>query len=252
MFEATREFCRLLPISTMKAHVPGEKERLKVLLFETKETYIENGGPPSSAGVFVTRKGEGIVMAPLTSLGVKKVGGGYMFDYKGSNKTLPHELTHQLTDEDYYSRGARGWFSEGLAEYVAVTPYRSRKFMVRSNLSEIKDYVTDYGEKGRGGRALGTKINAPNLRGYFLQSYGEFTANGNFNYGFGLLVTYYFFHMEEDRSAVNSFLQALKEGKEGDDALEALLAGRTYEDLQDQISRAWRSRGVRITFPELH
>jgi len=248
LFEATREYCRELPISTMKAHVPGEKFRNKIFLFETKETYIQNGGPPQSAGVFMG--GKGIVMAPLVSLGVKKVGSSYMFDYKGSNKTLPHELTHQLTDGEYYASGARGWFSEGLAEYVATTPYRSGKFMVKTNLSAIKAYATEYGKDGRGGRNLGKKISAPDLKGYMLQSYSSFTSNANFNYGLGLLITYYYFHWdgEGDRANINAFLKVLKEGKRGEEALNVLLNGRSWDEMEKAISKSWRSRGVRIDF----
>ena len=209
---------------------------------------MKNGGIPGSAGVFISRGGNGVVMAPLTSLGVIKGKGGYRFDYDGSNKTLPHELAHQLTDVEYFTPGARGWFSEGLAEYIAVTPYRSGKFMVKSNLSEIKDYVTAYGEKGRGGRALGERFDAPDLREYMLQPYESFTQNGNFNYGLGLLLTYYFFHMEDDRSNIIAFLKALKEGKRGQEAVDALLNGRSYDQLEQDVSKAWRSRGVRISF----
>ncbi|MBT8038564.1 MAG: hypothetical protein KJO21_13600 [Verrucomicrobiae bacterium] len=248
LFEATRDYCRLLPISSMKAHVPGAQFRHKILLFESKSAYVQNGGPPSSAGVFISRGGKGVIMAPLTSLGLKKVGSSYMYDYKGSNETLPHELTHQLTDNAYFQVGARGWFSEGLAEYVASTPYRSGKFMVRSNLSAIKAYATGYGKKGKGGRALGTAFNAPNLKDYMLQPYNQFTANANFNYGLGMLLTYYFFHMEDDRSNITSFLKALKEGKKGEVALQVLLNGRSWDELEKQITKAWRSRGVRITF----
>jgi hypothetical protein len=174
--------------------------------------------------------------------------GGYRFDYDGSNKTLPHELTHQLCDIEYFSSGSVGWFSEGLAEYIATTPYRSGKFMVRSNLDEIRDYVTAYGEKGRGGRALGEEIEAPDLKEFMLQPYQSFTANGNFNYGMGLLLTYYFFQMEDDRTNIVAFLKALKAGKQGQDAIDALLNGRSYEQLQEQVAKAWKSRGVRITF----
>lgn len=248
MFEATREFCRLLPISTMKAHLPGEQFRNKILLFEHEETYIKNGGIPGSAGVFVSRGGTGVVMVPLTSLGVIKGKAGFRFDWDGSNKTLPHELTHQLTDVEYFSSGARGWFSEGLAEYVAVTPYRSGKYMVRSNLDEIRDYVTAYGEKGNGGRALGEKFTAPDLEQFMMQSYESFIQNANFNYGVGLLLTYYFFHMEDDRSNIVAFLKALKEGKSGQEAVDVLLNGRTYNELEEQVSRAWKSRGIKISF----
>lgn len=248
LFEATRTFCKELPIATMKAHVPGAQFRNKILLFETKESYIKNGGPPQSAGVFIGSKG--IVMAPLESVGVKKVGSSYMFDYKGSNKTLPHEITHQLTDEEYYASGSMGWFSEGLAEYVANTPYRSGKFMLKTNLSSIKAYATEYGKKGRGGRALGDKISAPDLKTYMLQPYSSFVANANLNYGLGMMITYYFFHWdgEGDRANITAFLKALKEGKEGEEVLAVLLNGRSWDDLEKAISKAWRSRGVRITF----
>jgi len=36
-----------------------------------------------------------------------------------------------VTDREYYAPSARGWFSEGMAEYIAVTPYRSGKFSVK-------------------------------------------------------------------------------------------------------------------------
>ena len=83
-----------------------------------------------------------------------------------------------------------------------------------------------------------------------LQSYGSFTANGNFNYGLGLLITTYFFHLDGDgdRAAINAFLQALRKGKEGDAALTALRGERSWDELEKAISDGWRSRGVKITF----
>lgn len=246
LFETTREYCKQLPISTSMAHREGGAERHKILLFETVESYVYNGGPPDSAGVYIPSKR--VIMAPLTSVGVKKVGSSFMFDYKGSNKTLPHEITHQLTDKEYYSMGSRGWFTEGLAEYVAVTPYRSGNYMVRSNLSAIKAYTTEYGKRGCGGRALSDEFSVIPLKDFFTQSYGSFTANGNFNYGVGLLLTYYFFHMEEDRESITNFLKAQKEGKEGDELIKVLLNGRTFSQLEEQISKAWKKRGIKMTF----
>lgn len=247
MFEATREYCRLLPVSTMKAHIPGDQKRHKILLFEDYDDYIKNGGIPDSAGVYMTSKD--IVMVPLRSLGVKKVGSGYMFDHDKSNKTLIHEIIHQLTDFEYYAEGARGWFSEGFAEYCANTPYRSGKFLVKTNASSIKAYATAYGKDGNGGRNLGEEFSAPSLNAYMMMSYGDFLQNGNFNYGFGMLLTYYFFHMEEDTSNITNFMKALKDGKQGTEAIDVLLNGRTYEELEEQVSKKWRSKGLKITFP---
>ena len=83
-----------------------------------------------------------------------------------------------------------------------------------------------------------------------LQSYGSFVANGNFNYGLGLLITTYFFHMDKDgdRVAISAFLKALREGKEGEEALEVLLQGRSWSEMEEQISAGWRGRGLRIRF----
>ena len=251
LFEGTRELCRVLPISTKKAHLTGDDFRHRILLFETKESYARNGGPPGSAGVFMSGGARGnVVMVPLTSLGVKKLGSSYTVDYGESNKTLPHELAHQLTDSCYYALGARGWFSEGLAEYVAVTPYRSGIFMVSKTERSAKEYATENGREGNGGRHLGDEINAPDIKSYMLQPYSSFTANGNFNYGLGLLMTTYFFEMDGDgdRVAITAFLKALREGKQGEEAIEALRQGRSYDELAADIAKGWKSKGIDINF----
>lgn len=246
MFEATHLFCRTLPLGING----GEKTDGKhlILLFEEFEDYVKAGGPPSSAGVFIG--GRGVVMVPLTSLGVRPVGSGYMLDRDKSSKTLPHELTHQLTPNKYYKKGAMGWFSEGLAEYVATTPYRAGSYTVRGNLKDIIDYATGYGSKDMGGRALGTKIKLPALKTFMLQDYSEFLEEPQLNYGCGMLITTYFFYMdgEGDAKRIKAYLKALQEGKDGVDSLSALLDGRTFEALETDIVKAWSRKGVDFTF----
>ncbi len=246
LFEATYEYVKLLPLGMRKPHLEGE--HFKILLFEHHGTYVSNGAPPESAGVYMSR-GD-LIMVPLTSLGVKKVGSRYMRDRDHSNKTLPHEIAHQLTDRKYYSEGARGWFTEGLAEYVGVTPFRSGIYSTKQQISAVKDYVTAYGRDKNGGRALGDEIRMAAVQDFMLMPYSSFTADANRNYGCGLLLTYYFFHMDGDgeRVALNHFLKALQDGKKGQEAIDALLMGRTYEQLQEQIAKAWKSRGVKIHF----
>lgn len=246
MFEATNLFCATVPLA-LNGGSPA-KGKHQILLFENREDYIKAGGPPSSAGVFIG--GRNVVMVPLESLGVRPVGSGYMLDRDKSNKTLPHELTHQLTPRYYYEEGARGWFSEGIAEYIAVTPYRAGSFGVRNNLRDIIQYATGYGEDGRGGRALGTKIRLPKLKAFMLQSYDKFTGNPQINYGSGLLITTYFLHMDgnKDGARLKAFLKALRDGKEGEDALSVLLDGRTFDEMEKEITKGWSSKGVDFTF----
>lgn len=248
LFEATHQYMQDLPISSQKAQEQKVVKRNKILLFETQDTYFRNGGPQGSAGVFMP--GRNVIMVPLTSLGVKKVGKGYSVDRSKSNKTLPHEITHMVCDNCYYAKGAMGWFSEGLAEYVGTTPYRSGKYIVRGNLKAVKEYVTARGEDGTNGRGLGDEIDVPDLKTFMLMPYNQFVADGNKNYGVGLLMTYYFFHMDDkgSRKRINAFLKGLREGKKGEEAIKLLLDGRTYEELADDISGAWSSRGIKLNF----
>jgi hypothetical protein len=246
MFEATYQFVRELPLGVNG----GVKQEGKYLikLMETEASYHAAGGPPGSAGVFMG--GKNIVMVPLTSLGVRPVGSGYMLDRDKSNKTLPHELVHQLTPAAYYAYGSMGWFTEGLAEYVAVTPYSYGNFNVKTNFKPIVEYVTSYGKKGKGGRAIGTDIKLGSLRDWMLMPYSSFTGNAQINYGCALLITNYFFHMDRDEDAarIKKFLRALKAGKEGDEALAVLLDGQTWEELESDIAKAYSRKGVDFTF----
>ncbi len=246
LFEATYLYCRSLPLAINGGDKKDGKHQ--ILLFEKVEDYVKAGGPPGSAGVFIVSRD--LVMVPLKSLGLKPVGAGYMLDRDRSNKTLPHELTHQLTPDAYYETGSVGWFSEGIAEYVAVTPYRAGSYGVKGNQKDIFDYATGYGTKKMGGRALGTKIELPTLKSFMLQSYPSFLERAQLNYGCGLLITNYFLHMDGtgDGKRIKAFLMALQEGKKGDEALALLLDGRTFSQLEEEITKAWSRKGVDFTF----
>ena len=246
MFEATQLYCSSIPLGING----GDKTqgKLPILLFENFDDYVKAGGPPQSAGVFIG--GRGVVMVPLTSLGVRPVGSGYMLDRDKSSKTLPHELTHQLTPHVYFSLGAMGWFSEGLAEYISVTPYRAGTYSVRGNLKDIIDYATGYGSKEMGGRGLGTKIELPALKDFMLQSYPSFLEQPQLNYGAGLLITTYFLHLdgEGDAKRIKGFLKALQRGESGEKSLDLLLDGRTFPELESDIIKAWSRKGVDFSF----
>lgn len=246
MFEATHLYCRTLPLGLNG----GEKTDGKhlILLFEEFSEYVKAGGPPESAGVFMS--GRGIVMVPLTSLGVRPVGSGYMLDRDKSSKTLPHELTHQLTPQPYYRKGAMGWFSEGIAEFIAVTPYRAGSYNVRGNIKDVIDYATGYGSKDMGGRALGKNISLPPLKEFMLQDYSSFLKEPQINYGSGLLITTYFLYLDGDGDGkrIKAFLKKLHEDKKGEAPLDLLLDGRTFEQLEADIVKEWSRKGVDFTF----
>lgn len=247
MFEASHLYCRELPLGLSG----GEKidGKYQIILFEKEEDYNKAGGPSGSSGVFIGAKST--VIVPLTSLGVRPVGSSYMLDRDKANQTLIHEITHQLTPVEYFKSGAVGWFSEGIAEYVTATPYRNGTFKVVSNFDDICAYVIDFGKGERGGRALGKSVRMPPLKEFFMMDYDDFTGSkANFNYGIALVLTTYFLHLdgEGDSARMKKFLAALRDGKSGQDALDTLLDGRGYEDLEKSITKAWKRKGLEIKF----
>ncbi len=247
VFEATRAYIDALPVSMMSGETVATRSR--VLLFGELGAYYKSGGVPGSAGCFIPKNR--LVLIPMDSLGLVKGGTGYSRDVGKENQILIHELVHQLTPTAYYNHGARGWFSEGLAEYVAATPYNTGLFRPDIHGNAVKDYVTAYGTDGKFGRNLGTNIKAPPLRDFMLQSYASFSGgSANGNYGLGLLLTHYFFHMEGNGNAfrITNFLKGLHEGASGEAALEPLHGGRSFGKLEEEISTAWAKKGINISF----
>jgi len=246
MFEATHQYCMTLPLGFSGGRQIDGK--YQILLFEKEADYIKEGGPPGSAGVFIG--GKGIIMVPLTSLGVRRVGTTYILDREGSSKTLPHEITHQLTPDPYYAPGSMGWFTEGIAEYVAVTPYTMGTYNVGMNFNAITKYVTAFGKNSNGGRNIGKKIHVPSLQQFFLQDYRRFLSDPQRSYGISALLVYYFSHFDGDGDGkrVKAFLGALHEGKTGEAALQVLLDGRSYAELEAEIVEKWGRKGIDFTF----
>lgn len=245
MFEATRKYAQSIPLS-----LGGGRERngkLDILLFRGMDQYIQAGGPPASAGCYA----QGVVLVPMSSLGLKEGGTGFSLDTARPNNVLVHELAHQLTPDAYMVAGARGWLSEGLAEYIAITPYSWGYFRPDIHGNVVKTYVTSRGGDGPGGRSLGTDIAAPRLKDFMLMPYARYSGqDANFNYGLGLLLTHYFFHMEGGGKAlrITRFLKELQAGRQGEASLAPLLGGGDFEKLEGEISAAWARMGVRIRF----
>ncbi|MEP4077578.1 hypothetical protein [Haloferula sp.] len=247
MFETTYRYCTRLPLSMKKSGASGG--RFEVLLFETMGQYVQAGGSPGSAGCFVS--GRDLVMTPLSSLGVTPYAGGYRLDRSQLNTVLIHEIVHQLTPASYFRTGARGWFSEGLAEYVASSPYSWGYFRVDAHGSSVKAYVTGHGLKGKAGRGLGTQLPLPSLRSFMNQPYQSFTGGAaNRNYGFSLMLVHYFFHMDGQGKGrrISAYLKALNSGQDGATAHKYLLGSRSFEQLEQDIAKAWKAKGVTLRF----
>ena len=243
MFEATRKYAKAVPLGLAGRERDG---KLDVRLYRNMAQYVRAGGLPRSAGCFT----RGAVLVPMESLGLKEGSTGFSLDAKRDNKVLIHELVHQLTPNIYMQPGVSGWFCEGLAEYMAITPYNWGYFSSDIYGNSVKSYVTGNGEGGGGGRALGTRINVPKLRSFFLMPYSDYFGNANFNYGIGLLLMHYFINIEGGGKTIRltQFLKGLQAGATGEAALAPLLGGGSYEKLEGEITAAWARMGVQLQF----
>jgi len=248
LFEATHLYCQAMPIGMGEGVRTDGKYLIKI--YENMADYIKAGGPPGSAGVFMG--GRNLIKVPLESMGVVRRGSGYTLDRNASNRILAHEIAHQLTPHAYFGGGRfNSWFVEGIAEYVAVTPYRAGQYNTRAARRAFVDYTTAFSRVDNRGRNIGTDIRLSSLKDFMDLSYAEFTgSNGNFNYAVALLVTYYFIHLDGDGEGTNfkAYKRALLDGKGKEEATEALLNGRTFAELQQELHVAWRRHGVRFIF----
>lgn len=245
MFEACFQTHHDVPLNNRRTRSP-QAPKLKARLFETMAEYQAAGGPQGSAGVYMGGPDEFLV--PLEKLGVKKVGSGYMFDYAGDFHTMYHEVTHQLWADlgDY----AGIWMIEGFAEFMATAPYRNGRFSFSRQPKFALEYATGYGKKEQGGRALGENITMPKLEKLLTMSQATFYENGNANYGYGLLLVYYFILLDGkgDGALFRDCIRGIQEGKSQPEALKVLMAGRSYEDLEKEVATAFRKKGIKISF----
>ncbi|MGC4016840.1 MAG: hypothetical protein QM755_20350 [Luteolibacter sp.] len=139
---------------------------------------------------------------------------------------------------------------EGFAEFMASAPYSNGKFSFIKQPSYALEYATGFGKKDSGGRDLGKEFAMPHLKEIMNWSQPQFYANGNKNYGLGMLLVYYFVLMDGDGTGARfkDCIQACQEGKSQAQALQVLLGDRSYEDLEKDVATAFKKKGIKITF----
>lgn len=251
IFEGAREANLALPLNSPCNHFQvSEKGRFVAQLFEKYSDYLAAGGIENTAGVFVRREWSvngvviesgmqnGRVLVPFLSLGLEKRGTRFVrAGKKIEAKTLVHEITHHMTVP-----GANFplWLAEGLAEYVGVSYDGNGRTNFSGNKAAISKYVSSYGEKGTGGRALGKnpKISV-SLEQFLTSEKFAGTQSDQVNYGVSLLLVYYFFHLDGKRDAarIKKYIDALHKGSAPVQAADFLRDGRTWPQLEKEICR---------------
>lgn len=248
LFEATLAYCKALPLGLGEGTRTDGKFAIR--LYENTSDYFASGGPPGTGGVFTT--GENIIKVPFESLGLRKAGSGYTLDHDVSNRTLAHEIVHQLTPPSYFCGASfNSWFIEGIAEYVANTPYRSGQYNTRTARAAIIEYATGFSREDKRGRNIGKEIHLDSLDSFFHLPYSAFTGqNANFHYAVSPLLVHYFIHADGpgDGSLLRAYLEALRSGSGHSQATQALLNGRSFRDVETTLQTSFRRYGLKFTF----
>lgn len=143
-FEATKKLVGELPWG-ITCHPPEGLELYQAALYETRNDYIQAGGPTNSGGVYMS--GEKIFKIPFESLGIKRLGKSYTKDENYNSDTLVHEITHQMM-HDYLPYMPK-WAIEGSAEYTEMLPYKAGVFGVERHKQGMKEYLEEWRKRGR-------------------------------------------------------------------------------------------------------
>lgn len=238
IFEATYTAVDAMPLRWNLQPPPGG---YAVRLFSERADYEAAGGTRNSGGVYM--HGPRTIMVPLESLGVKRSSSGVTLD-GSSNKTLVHEITHQV-QHDWLNKMPQ-WIVEGVAEYMEKVPYERGTF----TFSRLDPLNAPDGGTNTAGEAL--LIALPKLMGIDRATWSQ-TLNDNpyaarRYYYSSFLLFYYFAHLDGngDGKRLWSYLRALESGQSEEEATALLMDGRDHETLLNDIRRAYRSKKVRI------
>jgi len=247
LFESTYNYVSQLPLGLNDS----EKKKLnKVLLYKDMKAYHDDGGPVDSPGIYIEGRKSGYVLAPYESLGLKKDEFGYKIDKEAFDPDLSSEIVKLLTDKAYFKPGLEGWFTNGVATYITATPYKFGYFNGKDMKNSVKQYVTGKNPDTGKGLQLGDVIKVGSLEEFMRPSESKSKTDLKSKLGISAMIFTYFTDLKRDQELGNlqKALEAAKLGKSPEEILGSLLAGRSFEDLEREINKAWGTEGVILKF----
>ena len=251
IFEATFQFIDQMPLGL--APSPSANGFYPTKLYMTKDDYYADGGMEGSGGMMSWRRRgnemSSLIQVPLPNLGVEYTGTRFVVDNNKRSTTLTHEIAHQVMMR-WLMTPRPTWLSEGIAEVVSCQEYDNGRFKLSSMDRAIVEDVT-YGQ----GRDF-TMVNLETLMNITSQQWSSDLASGKggVNYRSSNVLAYYFLRLDGEGNAAHlvEFLKELPAAREDDLAAlqeKHLMRGRSYEELQEELAKAWRGEGLQIEFP---
>jgi hypothetical protein len=187
-------------------------------LYRTRDDYIQAGGPSNSAGVYMPARK--VFMVPFESLGLKESPKGWQRSSDYTTKTIVHELTHMMMDDALQTMPM--WLIEGAAEYMELMPMRIGTFSPAGQFAALKEhnksepafslaetFSMTHAAWQNGGRPPSPPPATPSRQGpggIVVVGPTPFGGNSALQeipklYHAGLLLTYYFMHLDGDGDA---------------------------------------------------
>ncbi len=251
VFEVTRLANVMLPLNLRPEPEPG-REKFLARIFTEESDYLDAGGVPGSAGVYSPRWKQ--LMLPLASLGVKMAGTRVTIDYHSEDyATLIHEITHQMMN--HWLDRLPVWYVEGAAEYVELAEYTNGRLSFLRPAVRLKNRLSRYSGPARFPMLPLERLMTIRHSEWTAALGGQGTAWQN--YASALMLTYFFYHLDGDGDAAHfiAFLRAVEKLERGADFTplveEHLLRGRTYAQLEDELTKSLRRERVEIEFRQI-
>jgi hypothetical protein len=242
-FEATRSLLIALPWG-VDPKPPIEIGRFQAKFYETRNSYIADGGPPNSGGVYM--RSDRIFRIPFQSLGLEVRGKTWFKNDNYRNDTIIHEITHQLM-HDFLSF-LPTWVIEGTAEYAEMLPYNGAngKFLAASHQRGFKEYLEEAKRRGVSLSDVGSVQTHMNMKRseWDARSGGSITSGpGSPSEQFRLyfsscVLVYYFCHLDGDGKGTR-FLKYFDKVAEAREAWNAFLSSPLVKHDKETRRYSW-------------
>ena len=255
-YAANKAVAEVLPVPRTEEERTGKKYRVE--LWPTKQQYVQNGGSPTSAGIFLFSKrmmpgdngpitektlASDKVMVPFESLGLSTDG------HVVKNDIDTHVLVHELTHQNFVYNGLPIWCNEGWAEYVGYVPY----------VGEDLDFTRCYAvilHKAKEQASHGALDFPFTLEEFFTMSQEEMYSHmgqGKDTYTLSMMIVAYYVHLDGKKgvAAIKKYMQALIDGESQEEATKHLIDHhKNAEKLQKDFVKAWKSKKVTVSFKD--
>ena len=255
-YAANKAVAEVLPVPRTEEERSGKKYRVE--LWPTKQQYVQNGGSPTSAGIFLFSKrmmpgdngpitektlASDKVMVPFESLGLSTDG------HVVKNDIDTHVLVHELTHQNFVYNGLPIWCNEGWAEYVGYVPY----------VGEDLDFTRCYAvilHKAKEQASHGALDFPFTLEEFFTMSQEEMYSHmgqGKDTYTLSMMIVAYYVHLDGKKgvAAIKKYMQALIDGESQEEATKHLIDHhKNAEKLQKDFVKAWKSKKVTVSFKD--